>query len=60
MFSAWKAKMATSVSSSAMTVTGWKRARKRRWNQASPLLRMSRERLSEPAASGITTKIRTE
>jgi hypothetical protein len=60
MFSAWKAKIATSVSSRAITVTGWNTGRKRSANQAAPRRRTSRTRLSEPAASGTTTKIRTE
>ena len=36
MFSAWKAKMATSVRSSAITVTGWKNGRKRSVNHSRP------------------------
>ena len=60
MFSAWKAKMATSVRSSAITVTGWKTGRKRSVNHSAPFLRMRTLRLIEPAASGMTTKMRTE
>ena len=61
MFSAWKAKIATSVSRSAITVTGWKTGQEAlRRTTRRPCRRMSTLRLIEPAASGMTTKIRTE
>jgi hypothetical protein len=60
MFSAWKAKMATSVRSRAMIVTGWSADRKRAENHSAPFRRINTWRLIDPAASGITTKISTE
>ena len=60
MLSAWNAKIATSVSSSASTVSGWKNGRNLPSNHSTPRRRISTCRLIEPAASGITTKIRTE
>ncbi len=60
MFSAWKAKMNTSVASSAITVTGWKNATNFSLNHSTPLARISHARESIPAARGITTKTSTE
>ena len=51
MFSAWKAKMATRVRRSAITVTGWKTGRKRVANHSAPFLPMRTWRLREPAAT---------
>jgi hypothetical protein len=59
-FSAWNAKISTSVASSARTVIGWNLGRKRVSNQALPLWRRSKARLRLPRASGTTMKIPIE
>lgn len=60
MFSAWNAKIATSVASSARIVTGWNAGSSRLSNHSAPFARRNQARDSEPIASGITTKTSTD
>ncbi len=59
-FSAWNAKISTSVSSSAKIVTGWNFGRNLCSNQSLPCDLSKSALVSQPAASGITMKTTTE
>ena len=60
MFSAWNAKISTSVASSASMLTGAKRGSSTCSNHARPRVRTNHCRSSTPAASGMTMKTSTE